>query len=245
MLGIVEDCVPGRDLREKLGVLGREGLWLELANRGPRDLSDLELFNVEVRTVQAYLLHDYSLVSPDPDVREAAMRHIKETIELASSIGASNVLVVPGYGFDFCPAPERPWLELMGEAADHAEGLGVQILVESLGPKRTAFAPSLSGVASLVERLDHPAVHLMADTMQVYNSGEDVYAALERYAQRLKEVQLRDTGSKPPGRGKLDFRRIAEICRGIPLCLEYTPENVGEDFRWAVGFLKGLTGGQV
>jgi sugar phosphate isomerase/epimerase len=85
----------------------------------------------------------------------------------------------------------------------------------------------------------------MADTMQVYNSGEDVYATLERYAQRLKEVQLRDTGSRLPGKGELDFEKIAEICRGIPLCLEYTPENVEEDFKWAVGYMKGLTGGQV
>lgn len=242
MLGIVEGCVPGKTLDEKLSHLEREEMWLELPNTGPRNLDTLLDHCVVVLTVQAYRLHEYSMVDRDRGERKAALDHVKETIDLARRIGAQRVLVVPGYGFDLCPDPEGTWLTLMTEAALHAKDKGMEIMVESLGPKRTGFHPRFSDIAALVEELDQPNVGLVADTMHIYNSGEDVYETLEKYNGQIKEVQLRDTESLPPGKGDLDFERIIEITRGIPLCLEYTPRDVKEDFKAAVEYVKQWVG---
>ncbi|MFQ5904878.1 MAG: hypothetical protein ACE5JO_14440, partial [Candidatus Binatia bacterium] len=70
-LGCSELCLAGR-LEDKLDLLEDLGLWLELANTGPRDLSALDSYDVEVKTVQAHLLHEFHWLSSERRIREAA-----------------------------------------------------------------------------------------------------------------------------------------------------------------------------
>ena len=98
-LGCVEQCLFG-ELEDKLDLLEELGLWLELANTGPRDISPLDSYSVKVKTVQAYMLHKLHWLSPEKKMQEAAYEHILDTIRIAEDIGADHVLTVPTYGFD-------------------------------------------------------------------------------------------------------------------------------------------------
>ncbi len=234
-LGCVEFCLPG-SLEEKLPYLEEKGLWLELANTGPRDLSALESYDVEVKAVQAYMLHEYPLLSKTRALREKAREHMVDTIRLAEEIDARSVLVVPTYGFELI---ENSWEECVSALRNFADA-GMEILVEPLDPNRTSFLPKASEVAKLLEEVRRDNVAMVLDTFHIHESGEYPAGVIEDYSKITREVHLRDSGAGQPGMGALDFRGIMRASAGKRLCLEFQSVDV-EDLSWALRYLEGVS----
>ena len=231
-LGCAEFCLPG-GMEEKLRACRRHGLWMELANTGERDLSVFGSWDVEVRTVQAYLLHRYSLVGRGRGERRAAMEHVRATVDMAQGIGAGYALIVPGYGHDFSEDSEKRLDIALRELAEYAADRGVAILVEALSPRKTGLLPSLGAVEKFLRSMGEENLLLAGDTFHAFEAGEDVL----EYRETMAELHLKDSDSLPPGRGGLDFKRIL----GKPwkqLCLEYRGD--GRELEAALAFLASL-----
>lgn len=247
-LGCAEFAVPGRTLEEKLGVLESRGMWLELANDGDRSLVSIQAavsgYNVPIHSVQANGLHYLRLLSDDPGERRAARRHVEETMAWAAALGAENVVTTLAFGD---PAAKKPYplaLETFRSFGLQAEELGITVSIEPLGRNRTSFLPSVSEVYRLVTKLEMEHVRLMADTMHIHDNGDDVFGVIAKYIDEISELQLRDTESRPPGLGTIDFsalmKVIVEKFNGL-LCLEYRPgNNPRADFDHACNFVFGL-----
>jgi sugar phosphate isomerase/epimerase len=238
MLGYAEFCVPGKKLEERLQILEGHGLWLEMICRKDRDLGPLDSFKVEVRSVQAYLLHHLSLLSRDKAIQKAAINHVEDAIKLAGKAGAGYVVTVPTYGFSYVKNPLDRCVEVFRGLSSSASEHGVDILIEALGPKRTSFLPSLREVDKLVKAIDRRNIGLLADTRHIFDSEGDVVKTLKEFKKDVVELHLKDTGSRPPGKGELDFKEILDVCRGPLLCLEYR-SNLKEDFEETLRYLRG------
>ncbi|MEE8168181.1 MAG: TIM barrel protein [Candidatus Hydrothermarchaeales archaeon] len=231
--GCVEFCLPGT-LEDKLETLDELGLWLELVNISERDLSILSSFSIDIRSVQAYRLHDLHLLSRDKYAREAATMHIKETIGIAREVGAANVIAVPTYGFDLVSAPFKTCVETFRELSSESD---VNILVEALSPTRSAFSPSLAEVSKLVKAINRDNVALAADTCHIHEGEKDVISTLMDFRDEIVELHLKDSCALPPGKGELDFTAVLEICENTELCLEFMSEDPA-DLKKALGYLK-------
>ena len=230
-LGCAEFCIGG-GLEEKLRFCREHGLWLELANTGERDLSPLDSWRVEVRTVQAFLLHSYSLGAGGEEGR-AAVEHVQSTVDMAHEIGASYALVVPGYGFDHSGEAVQRLAGAMRGLAEYALERDVVILVEALSPRKTDLLPSLAEVHGFLARAGLEGLALAADTYHAYEAGEDVLD----YRDEIQELHLKDTQGAPPGKGELDFKRLL----GKPwrqLCIEY--RQGGGEVEEVLSFLRSL-----
>jgi sugar phosphate isomerase/epimerase len=238
MLGCAEFCLPGKNLEEKLDAAKKHDLWVELINDKKRDLCILSSFDVKIKSVQAYLLHDLSLLSKNAAIRKAALTHVKDTIEIASKVGAENVLTVATYGN--AALPYKKCIEIFRELSNYALGYDAKILIEALGKKRTSFLPSLSEVSKLVENIDRESVCLAADTCHIYDSGKEVAEALEKFGSEIIELHLKDSDSKPPGKGALDFKKILKICKSSLRCLEYKSKNLEKDLEDSLEFISPL-----
>jgi sugar phosphate isomerase/epimerase len=233
-LGCAEFCLPG-GMEEKLRACRRHGLWMELANTGERDLSIFGSWDVEVRTVQAYLLHRYSLVGRvgGRGERKAALEHVRGTVDMAQGVDAGYVLIVPGYGHDFSEDAEKRLGIVLRGLAEYAADRGVAILVEALSPRKTSLLPSLGAVEKFLLSLGEENLLLAGDTLHAFEAGEDVLD----YRESIAELHLKDSDSLPPGRGGLDFKRIL----GEPwrqLCLEYRGD--GRELEAVLDFLASL-----
>ncbi|MGQ9788347.1 MAG: sugar phosphate isomerase/epimerase family protein [Candidatus Hadarchaeaceae archaeon] len=247
-LGCVEFAVPGRTIEEKLEVLEDRGMWLELVNDGDRSLESIKAaisgFNVPIRSVQANKLHSLRLLGGDRGERRAAKRHVEETMSWAVALGAENVVTTLAFGD---PATNEPYLvalETFRSFGLQAEEVGIILSIEPLGRKRTSFLPGVPEVHSFLSELGLEHVRLMMDTMHVYDNGDDVSALIAKYIDEASEIQLRDTGSRPPGLGAIDFSALVEVIaekfNGL-LCLEYKPgKNTRADFDRARDFIFGL-----
>ncbi len=236
-LGCAEFCLPG-GFEKKLAYLEERGLWLELVHREPRDLGVLNSYGVEVKSVQAYMLHEYPLLSMDKAIRENASAHVLDTIRLAKEIGAGSVLVVPTYGFEHMENAREECISALRNFAE-AEA-GIEILVEPLDPKRTSFLPSASQVGDLVREVQRSSVAMALDTLHIHEGGGDPASAIAEYSGIAREVHLRDSGSGPPGMGFLDFRGIIKAAAGKRLCLEFISDDAG-DLDWALKYIESIS----
>lgn len=235
-LGCAESCLPGITLEEKLQACKKHRLWIELIHKGERDLDVLSSYDVDVKTVQAYLLHKLSIIGRERAERRAAYEHVKSTIETASNVGAEYVLTVPSYGYEFADNPREECAEAFRDIAAIAGEYGVKVLIEALSPRRTSFLPSLAEVSSFIASLDLENTALAADTCHAYDAGEDVLVLKSQ----VKELHLKDSRGRPPGKGALDF---APILKGHPwpqLCLEYRSDDEEEALAQALACLNSI-----
>lgn len=234
-MGCVEYCLPGSTLEEKLRVCKRHKLWLELVNKEERDLGLLSSCDVKVKTVQAYLLHRYSLIGRERAERRAAWEHIRSTIEAAAEVGARYVLTVPSYGFEFTEHSYERCTGAFKNIAAFAQEYDVALLIEALSPSRTSFLPSLAEVSSFIASLNLDNIALAGDTCHALSSGEDVLA----FRSQVAELHLRDSYSRPPGKGMVDFAPILRAHPWPQLCLEYK-DNTEEALKGALAFLNSI-----
>lgn len=227
--GCVEFSVPGDTLEEKLGLLESRGMWLELANDGGRKIEDilasLSSFDAPIKSVQANLLHKLKMLSDDRAERGAALRHVEETMRMASAVGAKNVVTTLAYGKPPAIHPRRLAVENYKRLGELAEELDVTVSIEPLGKNRSAFLPGTQDVRDLIDEVSMAHVRLMADTMHIHDNGDDVYDTLAGNIGEISELQLRDTDSRPPGEGSLDFGKVMKIVLKFDglLCMEYKP----------------------
>lgn len=247
-LGCAEFAVPGKTLKDKLKTLEVHGMWLELVNDGKKRLRDvldvLESFDTSIESVQAYLLHKLRMLSAKEEERKAAMRHVEETIKLASRVGAKNVVTTIAYGEPRIENPRGKCIGLFRHFGELGEEFDVAVSIEPLGRDRTTFLPSVPEIYQLIRDVGSAHVRLMADTMHIHASGENVAEIVDEYAAGITELQLRDTDSRPPGQGRIDFAPVLKVVRekfkGL-VCLEYKPgPNPKLDFSYACRFVSGV-----
>ena len=233
-LGCVEFAVPGNRLEDKLSVLESHEMWLELVNDGFDEkrlkniLEILPNFNTSIESVQAYLQHDLRILNAKDKDRKAAVHHVEETIKIASAVGAQNVVAVAAYGKPTVKNPREKCIEIFRHFGKLGAEFNVVISIEPLGRDRTTFLPSVSEVCSLIHDVDSDYVRLMTDTMHIHANGENVVETIRKYATEIMELQLRDTNSRPPGLGGIDFGSVLKVVRekfkGL-ICLEYQPSS--------------------
>ena len=103
-----------------------------------------------------------------------------------------------------------------------------------MGRRRKNF-PTPGSVYEKVKNLD-PRVGLCVDIGHTVRYGDDVYAALEKYADRVHDIHFKDVTAAAKagkttvlGRGVIDFPRFFAILQkiGYPgkLGFEYEPES--------------------
>ena len=231
-LGCTEFAVPGDTLEDKLRVLESHEMWLELVNDGidekrlKKILETLSNFNTSIESVQSYLQHDLRMLSAKDRDRKAAVRHMEETIKIASAVGAQNVVAVVTYGKPTIKNPREKCIKIFRHFGKLGAEFNVVISIEPLGRNRTTFLSSISEVYDLVQDVGSDQVRLMADTMHIHANEEDVAETIRKYAAEIMELQLRDTDSRPPGQGSIDFGPVLKVVRekfrGLT-CLEYQP----------------------
>lgn len=250
-LGCVEFAVPGDTLEDKLRVLELHEMWLELVNDGfdkkrlKNILEILPSFNTSIESVQAYLQHDLRMLSSKDRDRRAAVHHLEDTIKMTSAIGAQNIVAVVTYGKPTIKNPREKCIELFRHFGKLGAEFNVVISIEPLGKNRTTFLPSISEVYDLVQDVGSDHVRLMADTMHIHANGENVAEVIGKYAKDIMELQLRDTDSRPPGQGKIDFASVLRVVRrkfkGL-ICLEYQPgPDPYADFASALDAVKSIS----
>ena len=182
-----------------------------------RQLEDRQL---TIRSL-CFPLDDNNVNSLLPEVRRFSLDMYKHVIDLAGEWRIPHVLLLPGKVHPFFPPPFE-WLldwvaEAIHELAPHAEGAGVQLLLENVP---STFLPKSTDLLRAITHAGDARIGINLDIANAYTAREDPADGVRRVKDRLKLIHLADTGPErhqknPIGHGEVAFAPVAEALHEI------------------------------
>lgn len=194
-------------------------------------------------TVCSIILKDFSLVSPDADVRRRTIAHVSDVIKTTADLGAT-LLDGPLYApVGYLPgrrrtADEWRWAiegyQALGPVLDANK---VTLAIEPLNRFETYFLNTAADAVALCDAVGHPRVGVAFDTFHANIEEKDVAAACRRVGRHLKHVQISENDRGTPGSGHVAWRpffgALVELGYQDWLTIESFGPNLG-DFSSAV-----------
>jgi sugar phosphate isomerase/epimerase len=178
------------------------------------------------------------LVDFNEPVRDFHVERCKKFIDLASTWGAKNILLVLGeyiWQREVIPAATQwQWgLETCRRLGDYADSRGIDIALE-LEPFRLSLLNSVDSMARFVDECNHPRVRANIDISHLVLSDTSP-AEVSRLKGKAIHVHLSDCDGKvhgdlPPGRGVVKFAPYLQAIKELEMNgvvsieLEYSPE---------------------
>jgi sugar phosphate isomerase/epimerase len=204
-------------------------------------------------------------ISPDAEVREAAIRLCQERLALADEVGARccvNIAGSRGERWDG-PHPDNLTADTFALIVE-----SVRAIVDAVRPTRTFYAlemmpwifpDSADSYLDLLHAIDRERVAVHLDPVNIINSPRryyenaalirDCFAKLGPYIRscHAKDILLHDRltvhlNEVRPGQGKLDYRvylrELARLDPDMPLILEHLPS--AEEYSAAAQYIRAL-----
>jgi sugar phosphate isomerase/epimerase len=155
---------------------------------------------------------------PDVAVRRHAVERIKALASLAGEFGAKvNIGRVRGFIPDDEPreVAEQRFLECIGECADFAAPLGVEILLEPVNRYEINYINSVADALEVLAKLGRPNVKVMPDVFHMNIEDRSISGSLKQAGPAVGYVHLADSNRWAPGQGHLDFPEIVGALQSI------------------------------
>jgi sugar phosphate isomerase/epimerase len=155
---------------------------------------------------------------PDEAIRRAAVDRIIGMIRLASEFGAKvNTGRVRGIvpdGETAATAAAR-YLDCLGQCADVAEPLGVELIVEPVNRYEVNFINNCAEGLDIVRRAARSSVKLMPDLFHMNIEDPSFRESFESARDYITYVHVADSNRLAPGWGHMPFAEIFGILSGI------------------------------
>ncbi len=228
---------PFDEAAERISALGYEGLelmadvphaWPAGLLEGPKRAileamrgNGLEFSNVNAFMMNAIADHRQpywypSFIEPDEGYRRVRIDHTRRALSLCAELGAPHITTEPGG--PIAPGQSREsamdmFVEALKPLADHANDLGVLLLVE---PEPGLLIETTEEYLELADRLNAPSIGLNFDVGHAFCMSEDLPAQIAKLAQHTKHYHLEDIAATRvhhhlvPGTGAIDFAEVFE-----------------------------------
>jgi 5-keto-L-gluconate epimerase len=209
----------------RLSALSYNGI--ELCIRDPAQLdlvvltSALKHHRLSVAAIETDLMYrqeGLSLISPDHDIWERAVKRLKDCIDAAAVLDAVVVLgAICGRvenGLESHRALE--WLRTaIVESSDYATPKGVRLAIEPLNRYETDLLPTAAAAVKLIRSTGVGNVGVAFDTFHANIEERSLEESLRRCGPLLYHVHIADSNRRAPGDGHIDFQSIFSVLRDM------------------------------
>ena len=233
---------PFEEAAARIAAIGYEGLELmaDVPHAWPAGLLPgtkhairevLERNRLRFSNVNAFMMNainDYrqpywypSFLEPDEGYRRVRIDHTQRALELCAELGAPHITTEPGGplapGQDRAAAIDR-FVEALKPLAEHAERLGVGLLIE---PEPGLLIETTAEYLEVADRVGSPAIGLNFDVGHAYCMSEDIPAQIVALAPHIRHFHLEDIAATRvhhhlvPGMGAIDFAAVISAIRSI------------------------------
>lgn len=211
-------------LLEDLQRAGLDGVEVMVDPSGPDNyetvrgrLGDLGL---EATTITA-LHREADPVSPDAEVRERAVEHLKWAVDASARMG-SRLLCGPFHSAHGNFSGSPPTIdelsrasEVLFAAAEYAATCEITLALESLNRFECYLVTNIQQAVELVDRVGHPSLGLLYDTHHAHIEEKDVEAAILAGGSHIRHVHLSENDRGVPGTGQVDWDSTFRALRSI------------------------------
>jgi sugar phosphate isomerase/epimerase len=208
------------DLMAKLGYDAVE-LGAELPPEEARETRELiEDAGMSVSSICPSFTAERDLAHPDPQVRDNAIRYVRQLADLANAVGAPLVIVAPTAFLRSRPitSEEEEWrwaVESIREGGEYADALGVNLTLECWNRYGTYLLNRLEQAARLWRETELPNGGVLADTYHMNIEERSLPEAIRETGELLNYVHLSDSNRAAPGQGHVDFGSILQTLADI------------------------------
>ena len=206
-----ESLAPGDTIGQRLAQLASFGFEaVELHSEAVDAMSEVRaaLADSPLEALSMCGRREHDLVA-DAHTQRRRVQLVEKLLEGCAELGVQAFVSVPVRG----PLPDAVQaqdeldsyvrgLELL---APRAEATGVTITVEPLIRYETHLINSLADAVAVAQRVDSPAVRVMADFFHMNTEEDDIPTSIQAAGDWIAHVHLADSNRRQPGTGHLDF----------------------------------------
>jgi len=239
---------------KKARELGYDGIELALADAREINVANIkaliEKYDMElpvISTGRVFSEGHLWFTHPEKDIRDKAIKRMKDIIELASQFKANvNVGRVRGDIPKGNPQEaEERFFSAMTKCSDFAASYNVQLLLEPVNRYETNFINSLKEGAEIVKRLNRENIKLMPDVFHMNIEDASITGSLKEAKDKIGYVHFADSNRWAPGQGHLNFPQIVDALKSIGydgyLTVEILPRpDPDTAARMAIDFLRRI-----
>ena len=165
---------------------------------------------------------DRILSHPDSEVRKSALDYVMGCVNLATSVGARSVLIVPSQVAATTPITTREEdfqraVKPMREAAEYAGERQILLTIEPINRFEAGLVHSLAEAIELAELVHHDNCRVMGDTFHMQmEEGDGIPNAIRRAGHYwLQHLHASDNTREAPGMGTMPWPEILRALHDI------------------------------
>jgi len=180
----------------------------------------LTKYKLECSSICGIYTSDRDLSSSNDEVRKNAVQYVKRSIDLAKSLHASTVIVVPTNVGKLSPNTtlEEEWnhaILSIREAGLYAMKQGINLAIEALNRYETYLVNNLTVALRFVEEIGIESVGIMADLFHMSIEERGMKEALVKISKHLAHVHIADNTREAAGLGQTDFKPVISFLNEI------------------------------
>ncbi len=209
---------------EKIKEMGFDGVEVPIFNTEPEHWygwrKKLDALGLE-RVCDTFCGPDINLISPEENVRMAALTHLKKCVDCAMILG-SEKLMGPFHSalgvFTGKAASPQEWawavagIQLL---ADYADSLGISLGIEYLNRFEMYLTSCADEVIAFVDAVDRPNCKIMFDTFHANIEEKNIGNAIKKAGERIDFIQLSENDRSTPGQGNVDWQGVFQAIKDI------------------------------
>ena len=138
--------------------------------------------------------YPYNFMIGSEAQREDAVRYLKLCLDMAKEMGSDYMLVSPanaGYLATYKEIWDR-MVRTLRELTEHAEKVGVKLVVETLTQYETNAFKSANDLIELFQRIDSPFIMGMCDIVPPFVQHESIMAYIEKLGSKMYHMHIID-----------------------------------------------------
>lgn len=209
----------------KLSSLGYDGV--ELMTLNPSDLNwddvlkEADKNNLDVALVctgEVFGQLKISFMDKKEEVRNEAIKRVKEIIDFASYLGANiNIGRVRGqYCNDLSQDVSYGYaIDAFKNISEYSGKKNVKIALESVTLMQTNFVNTIEDAVNVVKDVDNEYFKIMMDIFHLNIEEKDMYDVIKKYSDYNIHVHLADNNRRYPGHCGLDFKKIIKTFKDV------------------------------
>lgn len=174
---------------------------------------------------------DINLGSYYPEVRDFSVKKVKQSIDLADSLGSDLVTIHPGYFLS--PGHREMWEELkrnfhesLEECLEYSRERDVKMGLENIQvpyffySSMEKLGPFVKNKDNLGITLDIAHSYLLKRRNDSKNPEEDISEEIKKFGESIEHVHIHDNAGGgdnhlPPGEGEINFTPIVQALKEI------------------------------
>lgn len=179
-----------------------------------RELLKLELPISTISTGQAAGLEGLSMMAASREVRQAALKRLREDIDFAVELGRPHVTIglIRGKGGNLPFDVEHALLvDSMKEIAEYAARQDVILNLEPINRYECVHLNASLSALELIKEIGNPQhVGILYDTFHSNIEDVDMAETIGRLKGHISNVHIADSNRQLPGEGHIDFEKVRQ-----------------------------------